>query len=316
MKSKNEFVVINQVVAVGSVDGILTSAALLHLIGSPDVDIVFTQAFAVDKIDVSTWKPGRKVAFVDLAVNNRDKSMTANFVRRIREAGHEIVAVCDEHSREDWLEVLGTLDGLLIEPRSQAGGVYTSSGTVLRGACWDVNEHAAELCLTAELADKMQFAGIGELVNKAVKSKIQDDTRRVYLARHFATNHEADSTIQEWIKEYEAILQSHLEILAAKQDLGNGIVRVSAVGKTVDMTTLLSQLYGAGFKVVICEGEMFNKALGKKTRQIAFGTNEKLDLLACVKAVVPSASGFAQKVNVEPEHEAAALSAVRALLRG
>lgn len=308
---------INQIVSVGSVDGILTTAALLRLIGNTDVDTVFAQAFTVDKVDVATWKPGRKVAFVDLAVNNRDKSMTKTFIERLQSAGHEVIAICDEHCREDWLEVIGEekLLALDIQPQSQAEGVFKSSGAVLKNVCLP-DAHGTMLCDAADAADRMEFVGVGALVNQAVKSKIQDDTRRVYLAKHFANNSEADTTIQGWIKEYEVILQNHEAILAAKQDLGDGIVKVSAIGKVVDMTTLMSQLYRGGARVVVMEGEMFDKAAGKKLRQIALGTSEKLDLLVCIKQVVPNASGFAQKVNVAPDFEETALAAVRQLLRG
>lgn len=305
---------ISQIVAVGSVDGVLTSAALIRLIGTT-VDIEFTQAFTVNNINVTKWKPRRKVALVDLAVNNRDKTMTADFVGRIREDGHKIVAVIDEHSREDWLEVLGSFDGLAIEPQSQARGSFKSSGAVLlNAATGQLDTHCQLLCAQADAADRMEFVGIGALVNKAMKSKIADDTRRVYLARHLANNTEPDATIRGWMAEYDAILANHAVVIANKLDLGDGIIYVSAIGKAVDMTTLMKSLYENGARVVVLEGEMYNKALGRKTVQIAFGTNEKkLDLLACIKRVVPAASGFAQKVNI-PEFEDVAIVAVRAAL--
>lgn len=307
---------INQIVAVGSVDGVLTTAALLRVIGDVNVGLVFTQAFAVDKIDISGWQPNSRVAFVDLAVNNRDKAMTKGFVEKLRAAGHQIVAVCDEHSREDWLAVLGSSDGLLIEPQSQAEGVFKSSGAVLVAALGEqLDTHGKLLCDAADAADRMEFAGVGALVNQAVKSKIQDDTRRVHLAVHFADSTEPDDTILKWIKEYETILKTHEEILAGKQDLGNGIIRVSAVGKVVDMTTLMSTLYKGGARVVVLEGEIFDKAAGGKVRMVSFGTSEKLDLLNCVQQAVETASGFAQKVNVAPEAEAVALEEVRAYLK-
>ena len=105
---------INQIVAVGSIDGVLATAAMLRLIGNKEIPIIWTQAFQVDKIDLSTWDPNRQVAFVDLAVNNRDKQMTADFVRQIREAGHTIVAICDEHNRDDWEKAYGPLSELLV----------------------------------------------------------------------------------------------------------------------------------------------------------------------------------------------------------
>lgn len=322
---------INTVVAAGSVDGVCTTAALLRVIGNSNVDVVFAQAFNVDKIDVAAWVQGRKIAFVDLAVNNRDMQMTRDFVARIRAAGHEIVAVCDEHSREDWLEVLGSFDGLIIQPQSQYKGVFGSSGKVLIE--WALaqeqqndyfggvpgfqlaDEQFRELCAAADAGDRMDFSTrFGGMVNAAVKSKIQDDTRRVYLARHFAEHAEADETIRGWIKEYEAILANHSEILAAKSNLGEGIVRASSVGKAVDMTTLMKSLHNDGARVVVLETEMFDKSVGGKIRLISFGTDKKIDLLGAIKMVVPTASGFAQKANVRPEDEPAAIAAVRALL--
>lgn len=323
------FGAVTHIVSVGSVDGVCTSAALLRLIGGRNVGLQFTQAFTVDKVDVSKWPAGQRVAFVDLAVNNRDPSMTADFVRRIREAGHEIVAVIDEHSREDWLEILGSFESLIVEPQSQGRGGPSSSGELLWR--WLANEwpekfdeclYADDQCLrdlliAAEAGDRMDFSThFGGIVNQAVKSAIADDSRRVYLARHFATSAEADATILGWMAEYEAILADHDLIVAEKVDLGNGIVRVSTIGRKVDMTTLMARLYRDGAKVVVCEGEMFVPAIKAKKVMVAFGTDSKsLDLLAIVKAVVPTASGFAQKANVDPEHEAIALAAIRAAIR-
>jgi hypothetical protein len=309
---------ITHIVSVGSVDGVCTSAALLRLIGNSEVSLQFTQAFTVDKVDVSKWAPEQKVAFVDLAVNNRDKSMTEGLVRRIREAGHEIVAVIDEHSREDWLEVLGTFEGLEIEPQSQTGGTFKSSGAILKAAVGSkTDSHTIELMDAADAGDRMDFSThFGGIVNQAVKSDIGNDTRRVYLAKHLATSIDADETIREWMTEYEMILASHQEIIAAKVELGDGIVRVVTIDKKVDMTTLMGTLYRGGAKVVVLEGVQFNKAAGCKMPMVSFGaSDQKLDLLTPIKAVVSSASGFTSKVNVDPKDEAAALEIVRAVLR-
>jgi hypothetical protein len=70
---------VNKIIAVGSVDGILTLAAVMRFIGR-EIDIEFCQAFTVDKIDVDSWETNRQVCFVDLAVNNRDPKITENFV--------------------------------------------------------------------------------------------------------------------------------------------------------------------------------------------------------------------------------------------
>jgi len=313
---------INQVVATGSVDGVLTSAALLRAIGENNIGLEFAQAFTVNKVDPSTWQSGRKVAFVDLAVNSREPGMTVAFLRQITEAGHSIVGVLDEHNAEDWqnafVEAGLNFDSLTVQPVSQDKSEIKSSGALLLSLLGsEVDEHTRKLCEAADSGDRMDFSThFGGMVNQAVKSKIQDDTRRIHLAQHFATNTEADEKIQGWITEYEAILANHAEILASKQDLGEGFVRISTIGFKVDMTTLMRSLYQGGAKIVVCEGEMYNKSVGKPTVQIAFGTNDKsLNLLETVKgAGVNALGGFAQKANVEPDDEQASIEAIRKIV--
>lgn len=314
---------INQMVSVGSVDGVCTSAAVLRNAEQDNVDIVFAQAFTVDKVDPSTWTPNRKVLFVDLAVNNRDQEMTVDFLRRVTEAGHTIVGVLDEHNADDWKKAFEaaeiSFDDLAIKPVSQDECEIKSSGALLLSLLDEADQHTRDLCEAADAGDRMDFSThFGGFVNQAVKSKIADDSRRVHLAQHFAQNHDPDETINTWIAEYEEILKSHEEIVAARQDQGDGIVRISALGKTVDMTTLMKTVYALGYSVVLTEGEMYNKSLGKKTVQIAFGCKPglKLDVVAIIKAAGVNCSGFAAKANVEPEDEQTALVAVRQALIG
>jgi len=312
---------VNLVLSVGSVDGVCTSAAVLRN-ADPAADIAFCQAFTVDKVDPATWGDRRKVLFVDLAVNNRDEAMTQDFLRRVKAAGHQVVGVLDEHNAEDWRKAFASaefsFDELAIRPVSQDEGDIKSSGALLLSLLGDeADEQTRELCQAADAGDRMDFSThFGGVVNQAVKSRIADDSRRVYLAKHFAKNHDADETIRGWIAEYEAILATHEEIVEARQDLGNGIVRISAVGKIVDMTTLMKTVYDLGYQVVLTEGEMFDKVAGKKTRQIAFGCKPglKLDAVATIKAARVECSGFAAKANVKPEDEEAALAAVRSAL--
>jgi len=306
-----------QILSVGSVDGILSAAAVLRNLADENCEIEFCQAFTVDKVNPQAWQANRKVVFVDLAVNNRDESMTVDFIKRILDAGHEIVGILDEHNAKDWQRVCQTVgldfDGLEIKPVSQDEGKIKSSGALFHSLFWDeVDEHTRQLCQAADAGDRMDFSThFGRIVNEAVKSRIADDSRRVYMAKHFAKNAEADSTIQGWMAEYQEILANHEEILAAAEDLGDGILRVNAVGKTVDMTTLMGRLYRQ-CKVAIVVGESYNKALGKKTTQHGFGIPRGAgDLLTVIKDVVPTASGFAEKVNVDPEYGKAAVEAAR-----
>ena len=313
---------VTRIVAVGSVDGICTAATLLRLTGRQDeVGLEFCQAFTVDKVDPTKWLHGRKVAFVDLAVNNRDPSMTRDFVSRLRAAGHELVAVIDEHSREDWLGVLGTFEGLEVEPQSQAQGTYGSSGAVLKAAVGaQADPRSLELLDAADAADRMDFTTrLGGMVNQAVKSAIQDDSRRVYLACYLATGVTGpDVTIAGWINEYQEILANHDYILAGMVDMGDGIVRILVTGYKVDVTTLMSRLYKGGARIVAMEGEAFVPAKKAKEVLVAFGTSDKsLDLMAIVRgAGVLPLGGFAQKVNVALEDEIDARNAIRAALRG
>ena len=309
---------VDQIVSVGSTDGVCTTAALLrYLDDEENVGLEFCQAFTVEKIDLSTWKPNRKVALVDLAVNNRNPEMTAGFVRRVRESGHTIVAIVDEHNAEDWLACLGSFDGLAIKPVSQDTGEIKSSGALLLRVLGSrLDDQSRELCAAADAADRMDFdTHFGGLVNRAVKSRIPDDSRRVYLARHFAANRDPDEKIAGWIAEYSAILANHDDIIARAVDLGSGIVRVSSVGMAVDMTTLMRRLY-EDYEIVALEGEMYDKTIGAKVRQIAFGCKPglKLDAVATLKAAGIDCSGFAAKANVKPELEDQALRAIRIAL--
>ena len=309
---------ITQIIAVGSIDGTATTAALLGQIGGgmANVGIIFTQASEVDKIDPTAWLPGQLVAFVDLAVNNRDPKMTEDFVSRIKAAGHQIVAVCDEHNREDWLKILGSFDGLIIEPQSQAEGVFRSSGAVLKAALGSLaDSHTIQLCEAADAADRGDFqTHFGKIINLTLKSKMGDNSRRVYLARHLAVSTQADSQIMSWMGEYEPILANNLLVISNSVWFGGvaGLVRISTIGLEVDLTVLLFELYGAGAKVVLCEGEVFIPALGKKQKMLSVSTGDKgIDLLALIKPHIPLASGFAQKVNVELGDEKEVLRLLR-----
>ena len=120
----------------------------------------------------------------------------------------------------------------------------------------------------------------------------------MFLIGFAGNNREPDENTFSRLRflEYYTTLANHSAIIAEASEPIKGVMRASAVGKVVDMTTLMGQFYGLGACVVVLEGEIFDMAIGAKVRQIVFGTNDKsLDLLATIKKVVPSASGFAQK---------------------
>lgn len=312
------------VVSVGSVDGVCTAAAVLRN-AAPGCGLRFSQAFSVDKLNPGDWGGAKKVIFVDLAVNNRDTSMTVAFLGRVVAAGHTLLGVLDEHNAEDWRAACSAagvdFDALPVKPVTGKGTPVNSSGALLLTLLGtDADEQTRELCAAADAGDRMDFTTrFGGMVNQAVKSKIGDDSRRIKLARHLASGAtEPDSEIQGWIGEYAEILRNHEQIVAARQDLNDGLVRVDTRGRVIDVTAFMSELYKLGSKVVVVDGEVFVPAKKAKERQISFGCAPqlKVDLVAALKAVGIEASGFAQKANVPPADEARAVEVVRALIKG
>jgi hypothetical protein len=74
---------------------------------------------------------------------------------------------------------------------------------------------------------------------------------------------------------------------------------------------------GGGVRAVVLECEQFDATTGRRMATISFDVCDKsVDLLTLIKSVVPSASGFAKKVNIDPEHEEAALAIIRTALKG
>jgi hypothetical protein len=310
----------NQIIAVGSVDGVLTAAAALSV--CPGATVEFTQAFTVNALKPETWEANRKILFVDLAVNNQDSAMTENFVRAILNAGHEVVGICDEHDATDWEAVCVTVgiktSDLLVKPCSQRKGGFGSSGALFAATFAEIlDDHAKALCADADAADKMDFSGkFASLANQAVKSKIGDNSRRVHIAKVLSVSSEADETINGWIKEYDVLLATNKALVDTHENLGDGIVRIDATGKVIDMTSLMADVYALdGVKVLILVGESYNKELGRKVVQYAFGTRDKsLDLQAALQVAGINAGGFAQKANVNPADADKAIEVVRSLV--
>ncbi|MCB9801319.1 MAG: hypothetical protein H6773_03990 [Pseudomonadales bacterium] len=319
MTALNRLSQVNQVVSVGSVDGVATTAGFLSWLGRI-VPVVFTQAFQVDKIDISGWEPNRQVLFIDLAVNNQNSAMTADFVKKVRAAGHTIVAIIDEHDAQAWQQVLGeTWDSLTVKPVSQKEGEYKSSGALLQFVLGpEVTEHSLELLQAADAADKFDFSTrFGQMINQAVKSRIGDNTRRVHLAEWLAFHSEPDEKIRGWIQEYEQILANHAAVIKqATWVVPEKMIRVNTTGVVIDMSGLTVQLYKIA-PVVVMEATAYHKPAGGHVSMVAFMTNRKdLDFVAALTDVegVELLGGFASKANVTPASEAAATEVIKKLI--
>lgn len=307
-------------VTVGSVDGVSAAAAILCLLGkraAARTKVIFTQAFQVGAIQPETWEKS-SVVFVDLAVNNADPTMTEDFVQRVEDAGHKIVAVLDEHDAQLWEQVMGDrFINLLIKPVSAKNDTIKSTCALI----WNhmmggrVDKHLSQLLLAGDAGDKMNFSThFGGLINAAVKSAIADNSRREHLARHFAFHSLPDEKIQVWLDEYQEILKNHKEILSAQVQLEEGVVIITTGSLKIDATTLFNGLYkGPAKKFVIIRGMMFNP--GKKTMEnmvsIASGNNS-LDFVQCLKdAGLQILGGKGSKVNLAPEYEEEAVKAIK-----
>jgi hypothetical protein len=309
---------VDHIIAVGSVDGVCTAAAVLRQIpDSQRVTLTFCQAFTVDKIDLEKL-PAGKIVFVDLAVNTKNPQMTSDFLARARSAGHQIVGVIDEHGAEEWSTACTNagvdLSAFALQPVSGKGTDTNSSGALLlRMLGSGADSHTRELCQAADAGDRGDFSTqVGGIVNAAVKSAITDDGRRVHLARHLSHFSEADPQIAGWIEEYNEILRNNDRVLAATSERFTGIAEVSTVGVKVDITAIMTSLYSKGYQVVVAEVELMNRATGRMEKQLSFGVPQSsaLNLKEIFQNAQIPFSGFEKKATVASEYEEKALQAV------
>lgn len=315
---------INMIVAVGSVDGVCTAAALMsHLaptISLSTVGLEFCQAFTVDRIRPDRWLSDRQVALVDLAVNTRDPGMTIDFLRRLTSAGHELVAIIDEHDAFAWRSVCAEVgvdfNGLAIQPVSQNYGPIKSSGALLRSSLGETAfGHTLKLCEAADAADRGDFTHpIGEMVNKTIKSNMRDDIRRAHLARHYAHTAGPDLRILRWASEYDTIQANHRLIVSKAKDVGGGITEADAGDKRIDMTSLMHQLYSLGARIAAVKHAAHDRSIDRQVAKVSFGRapGVRVDLLETLTtaAGIP-AMGFASKATVPHKDYVNATMAIR-----
>ena len=153
---------IDLVIATGSTDGLMATAALFHLctLNKQLIRVIFTQAFEVNNINCSGWEKNLNVGFLDLAVNTIDKQMTINFVERITKAGHKIIFIADEHGKELWQEVYEEVqlpfDDLIIKPENRSEE-FPSTCKILEKSLSFITPHAQILLRAGDNADKFEF---------------------------------------------------------------------------------------------------------------------------------------------------------------
>lgn len=312
------------VVTGGSGDAVCTSAAVVRLLQPDEPIIEVTQAEKVNTLAPASWPQHCCVVLVGLGVSKPKPNRTKAFLRSLVSHGHRLVAIVDEHSRAEWATVLEEvgidMSSLLIEPRSQEHGQFRSSGSVLRGALGhNIEPHVRVLLDAADLCDRRAFwdQDIAFFVNACIKADIKCGQRRVELIRHFARSLRKADFMDPWVKEYQEILARHKRIIAARKELGHGLVRVSIDGE-VDMTLLTYQLYSepVGARIVICEGDFFDQEADRRVRKLALGTDERrLRLFTRLRAAGVHCTGYDYKPFVKLKDEEAAVEVLLDLLR-
>ena len=315
--------VVNVLVSVGSIDGMAASAAYLRQINKRDVQLIFTQAFQVNKIEIAKWPPNSQVGFIDLGVNNEGTSpnpqMTIDFVKSVYELGHKIRFIADGHGKQAWKEVLEKcdhqLDELAIQPENREE--CSSSCAVLKKVIGEsADSHTKDLLTAGEEADKMNFeTTLGHIFNACTKSNITDTSRRVHVVQHVAFNETIDAKMLDWMGEYNEMKRNLPTILASRQDLGDGISLYDCTVGRHDAKAVFQAAYKKGPIVVLKGTPVF--VAGKPQRGVSIATNDnKLNILKIVQDVGISAGGMAAKANFALEHQDAAIEAVRKAIKG
>lgn len=276
------------ILAMGTGEGICLAAAALRLRGSEkEADLVFSQSTCrIDHADLSGLEPGRRIMIV-----NAQAIPGKWFHDWLCENGHRPV---------------GTISHLAL---AQADMGSDTRAVELLEAASDLFGHHTRL---------------GKMVRLATRAGGRDSSRWLYLARHLAFHPtaEPDEKIAGWIAEYEAVRASFDQIVATREDLGNGMARFVASGQTRDMAALLPSPYLHLFlrratstvAVLVWDGE---SSSDPATQAVAgFISKSPLDLRAVFKQagvslLVSHAPGFD---HVALEDMEVAIAAIRIAL--
>ncbi len=312
----------NVIIAGGSVDGMGAVAAYIRHSRNADVQLIFTQAFQVNTIDMSKWSPKSKVGFIDLGVNNEGPSsnpqMTVDFVKKIYDLGHTIHFIADEHGKEAWQDVLVKCGHdkreLAIRPKDRAK--YGSSCAILQKKLGDsADTHTKALLHDGHEGDQMNFdTPLGRIFNTAVKSNITDPTRRPYIVKHMAEHDKPDAKIQGWMDEYVEMEANLPKILESGQDLGDGIFLYNCTIGRHDATAIFREAYKKSPIVVLSSTNVFVE--GKMQGGVSIATNKKdLNVLDIIQKAGIVAGGMAAKANFALKDKEKAIDAIRSALQ-
>lgn len=154
------------IVAHGDLDGIVSAALLAEQLGisAEEVQVIFTQPFLVDKVEIPDGI--ESVYVVDIAVNNRNPEMTKRF---IADLGDRLVMWYDHH--QGWADY--DIDRFSIHPDQPACAV------------WLARRSGSQRVLDAIAADTREgkLSETGTLIEQAIKSDMSNDQIRKWAVK-------------------------------------------------------------------------------------------------------------------------------------
>ena len=317
---------VNVIVAVGSVDGMAGAAACIRHTGNLDTQLVFTQAFQVNTIDVSKWPAASKVGFIDLGVNNEGQTpnpqLTVDFVKKIYELGHKIHFIADEHGKKAWQDVLAQCghdkSELVIRPKNREK--YGSSCAILLKKLEQLGEtadvHTVALLKDGHEGDQMNFdTPFGRIFNNGIKSNITDPARRPHLVKHMAQHDTPDAKIQGWMEEYAEMESNLPKILESGQDLGDGMFLYDCTIGRHDATAICREAYKKSPIAVLSGTNVFIE--GRMQEGVSIATSRRdLNVLDIIQKAGIAAGGMPAKANFALKDREKGIDAVRAALAG
>ncbi len=227
----------NLIICHGDGDGIISAAVILKVIG--EAKIIITQPFLLNKITIE--EDVEAICVVDIAVNNRDLSMTSEFARKHAE---KIALWADHHAGSE------ILAEILDEKLFFDGDEPSCPALLAKNGC-PVPEEWLNAANASDRPTDFPATPLSERYNKAFKVsliELQDGNRAAVekVQRAFISelvNGVESELVSEYGNRYQPIMDATKAAAEAFTELMPG-VGITALGKTgVDKTFLCTEGY-------------------------------------------------------------------------
>jgi hypothetical protein len=235
------------VVSHGDLDGIISAATISINYNISPENIIFTQPFLLDKINIPDNV--KEIYVVDIAVNNRNHNMTKEFIERYR---GKIRLWIDHHEGYQLLiEWLG-------EERIIAGD-SPSCPQLMREAGFTVPEEWVAAANAADRPTEYKETELSRFLNRALKYGILSEDEELkemimktivrYLVKSYKNENysEEERLLEEYGKLYEEIEENTIESAEEIQEIPGFRYEVGYIKlereKKVDITKLFILAY-------------------------------------------------------------------------